>query len=229
MTCLAWPYDTLKPSGIAVNITARTTAGAANLDGGTQVVSGGPGIWRVSFQDISVHTAPMVLKARGLAAYAQGRLNTFTISLREWAGGSLPLPDGVDLTIYDAVPHSDDAFFSDGAGYVIANVIETTLTSSISAGATSLTLTIGEAGTIQPGMHFSISDALYCVSRVVYASATSATVYFFPSLRAAATAGDIVDFDNPRLCARLASDTELDLALIPPFFGKISPNFIEAF
>ena len=228
MTNLTWPYDTLKPGGMAVNITARTLTGAASLDGSSQITSGGPGIWRVTLENIPVATTAQVLKARAIAAYAQGRLNTFLIPLREWEGHLLPLPDGVDTTIYDPVPHSDGSYFSDGTGYAIANVIETTATSAAIVGATSLTLTIGEAGTISAGMHFSVGDTLYRVSRITYASDTSATLYFFPGLRAAVAAGDIIDFDNPRVAVRLATDTELDLALTAPFRGAISPNFVEA-
>ena len=91
------------------------------------------------------------------------------------------------------------------------------------AGAITLSLDIVIAGTIQPGNYLSINDRLYIVRK----TPTPTTVEIWPPLRAAVTAGDWVEFDNPTCRMRLASDQEMSVDFQRLRFGNATVSFIE--
>lgn len=153
----------------------------------------------------------------------EGRLNPIMIPLcRAWQ----PVPDGAADLYGGNTPHSDDTPFDDDTGYV-ESVIDVQLTAGIAKGATSASIAITLAGTIQPGQHFSIGQRLYRVKSVAYSSASAASITFTPPAREAASTGAQLEFDNPAGRFRLASDREMDLPLDGRRFSNPTVTFIE--
>lgn len=221
---IRWPDAVLAPRAVAFDIAPRTLSAPASVSGATQVVSSGAGIWKATFADIVVTEQQQVLAFRAISALLEGRLGSILVPLCRMYQ---PKPDNAEaLGLYDAVPHDDDAFFDDGTGYV-GRVIDVQLTGTIVKGATSASIAINVAGTIEPGQHFSLGERLYRLKSVNYTSATAATITFTPPAREAASAGDNLEFDDPVCRMRLASDEEMDLALDLRRYGSPTVNFVE--
>lgn len=223
MTIL-WPSQVLKPQHVGFDIVPRSLAGPTSVSGVTQVVASDAGIWRAVLSSILVRGREAIITYRAIATILEGRLTPILIPrCRAWQ----PVPDGaVDAGLYDEVPHSDDALFSDDSGYQ-STVIDVTLASGIAAYTTSASITIGYADTLMPGQDFSIGERMYRLKSVVYASATSAAITFRPQLREAAAAGARLEFDNPVCRMRLATDNEMALTLDLRRSAKPTVAFIE--
>lgn len=219
---IRWPVSVLPPRRVRFDIAPRSLATPANIYGVGQVVSQDAGIWRATLGDIYVRGRAAVVTFRGIAAMLDGRVGTILVPL---CRSYQPLPAGVALSPSD-VPHSDGAYFSDGVGYA-SSAMAVVTSGSASLRATSLSVTISYAGTIEPGQHFSIGERFYRVKGVQYTSGTTAVLSIRPPLREAVASGAILEFDDPVCRMRLASDTEMDLDLVMRREGNPSVNFIE--
>jgi hypothetical protein len=221
---LMWPDAVLRPQNVAFDLAPRTLAGPSSVSGFTQVVASDAGIWKAKFGSVVINRRQHVLAFRAIDALLEGRMTPILVPL---CRGYQPVPVGaVDAGLYSQVPHSDDAFFDDGSGYV-STVIEVTASADAAARAVSVPVDIGYAGEIEPGQHFSIGERLYRIRGITFASPTSATLSFRPPLREAVTAGDRLEFDNPVCRMRLASDDAMNLELQLRRFGSPSVEFIE--
>lgn len=220
---IRWPVHVLAPRTVSFDVAPRTLAGPSSISGATQVVSSSAGLWKATFADIVIAKEQHTLAWRAISALLEGRLGTILVPL---CRGYQPVPSGAD-NLYDAVPHSDDAFFSDDSGYV-GRVIDVQLTGAITKGATAATVSVGYADTLQPGQHFSLGERLYRLKSVKYTSDTAAAITFTPPAREAAGIGDYLEFDDPVVKMRLASDSEMDLSLDMRRFATPTVNFIEA-
>lgn len=221
---LRWPEKVLRPQGVAFDVAARSLTGGATIEGAAQVVSSAAGLWTATFERVSIRSRNQVLCARALSALLEGRTTPILVPT---CRGYQPVPAGaVTDGLYDAVPHSDETFFSDGSGYV-GGVIDVQLSSTIVAGATTGQIAVNYAGAIEPGQHFSIGERLYRVKSIEFSDATAATIKFWPPLREAASIGTRLEFDDPVCRMRLASDREFDLLLDGRRFGNPTVNFVE--
>lgn len=221
---IRWPVAVLVPRTVSFDVASRTLAGPSAASGFTQVSASSAGIWKATFADVRVATEQHALAWRAISALLEGRLGSILVPL---CRGYQPKPDGAEAAgLWDPVPHSDDAFFDDDTGYV-GRVIDVQLTSALVKGAVSADVTINVAGDIQPGQHFSLGERLYRIKSVTSTGATSATITFTPPAREAASAGDNLEFDDPVVRCRLASDTEMDLPLEMRRFASPTVNFIE--
>src|SRR5690606_29591421 len=128
--------------------------------------------------------------------------------------------------LYEPVPHSDDSPFSDGSEYQ-GGVIDVTLASNIPLRGTTAMIAIHVAHEIQPGQHFSIDERLYRIRTIEHLGEGAATITFRPPAREAAMIGARLEFDFPVCRMRLASDSEMDLALDYGRWSFPSLNFIE--
>lgn len=216
---LRWPCNVLQSRNIAADIASRSLAGPAAVSGVSQVVSSDAGIWKVTLGEIVIRKREHVLAFRAIANLLEGRLGTILVPLcRAYQ------PISADGSGYEAVPHSDDTFFSDGTGYV-GTVISVHTTSAAPVRAVSFTASVDSGHDIEPGQHFSIGEWLYRVR--TYDSETGAMT-FRPPLREAVSNGTELNFDDPVCRMRLATDSEMDLELSMRRFGSPSVNFIEA-
>lgn len=218
---ILWPCGLLKPRSVAFDIAPRSLAAPAAISGFGQVVSSDAGLWKVVFGAVDVRARNTVLAFRAIATLLDGRLNPVLVPFcRAWQ------PEVGTADQSDAVPHSDDAFFSDGTGYV-SGTIDAQASSSGAIGAVSLPVVFGWAVDVEPGQHFSIGERAYRIRTVTWAAELTATITFRPPLRDFVNAGDRLEFDEPVCRMRLASDGEMDLMLERHRFGSPTVNFIE--
>lgn len=221
---IRWPCDVLIARNVSFDIAPRTLAGPTSVSGKTQTVSTDAGIWKVTLGAIVIRDRQTRLAFRAFANLLEGRLNPILVPR---CRADQPVPSGaVAAGLYDQIPHSDDTLFDDDSGYS-QTVIDVEASSGASARAVSMAITINYAGTIEPGMDFSVGERMYRVRSVVYASASSATITFRPPLREAVSAGAVLNFDDPVCRMRLVSDDQMDLELQMRRFGSPTVQFVE--
>lgn len=219
-----WPLGVLSPRNPFFEIASRSLSGPPSVSGRTQVIASDAGIWKVTFDQVPVVDEQKVHAWRGICMLMEGRLNPILVP---YTRRYQPVPTGAEEAgLFDPVPHSDTAFFSDGSGYV-GQVIDVTLAGSVALRAVSATINVAYAGLLQPGQHFSIGERLYRLKTVVYVSEGSAAITFRPPLREPATSGTRLEFDNPVCRMKLASDAEMDLPLDYYLYGFPTVNFVE--
>lgn len=222
MATIRWPIKVLPARNVQFDIASRSLSGPASISGAVQVVSSDAGIWKATLDGIIVTGRQSILAWRGISNLLEGRLGKVLVPLCKGYQPFLPEWGG----LYTPVPHSDDAYFSDGAGYV-SQVIDVTLAGSVAARAVSANVNIGVADMLQPAQHFSLGERLYRLRTVTYTSDTTAAITFRPPLREAASLGDRLDFDDPVCRMRLASDSEMDLPLELNRTARPTVSFVE--
>jgi hypothetical protein len=210
---------------VAFDLAPRTLAAPASVSGITQVVATDAGIWKATYGDVLISKRDHVLMFRALGALLEGRLGSILVPLCYAYQPRVDTDPGAVPPFWE-VPHSDEAFFDDGSGYV-GTINSVTLVGALPARAIAGNITIAYGGTIEPGQHFSIGERLYRVRTVTYTDATHATITFRPPLREAASAGAVVDFDDPVCRMRLATDSAMDLELALHRFGQPTVTFLE--
>lgn len=225
MSVLEWPVHVLTPRTLAVDLAPRTLAGAASVNGNTQVVSSSAGLWSIAYGEIPVLDEDAIKCWRALVALLEGRLTPIRVTIsRMYQPAGSAEADGL---YGGGTPHSDGTLFSDGTGYV-ERVIDVQLTAGMAKGATSAAIAINYADEIEPGQHFSIGDRLYRIKSIVYTDTDRASITFTPPAREAASTGAQLEFDDPSCLMRLASDREMDLPLDFNRWAYPSVTFIEA-
>lgn len=217
---IRWPVAVLPPRHVMFDIASRTLAGPASVSGRTQVAASDAGVWKATFGNVLVRGADAVLTFRAIANLLEGRLGSILVPL---CRGYQPV---LAAELYEPVPHDDDALFDDDSGYV-GSTVEAELASGAAARAVSATIDIAYGGILQPGQHFSIGERLYRLRTVVYSGESTAAITFRPPLRESASAGTRLEFDEPVVRMRLASDAEMDLELQLRRFGNPTVSFIE--
>ncbi|MFU0504113.1 hypothetical protein [Pseudaminobacter sp. NGMCC 1.201702] len=216
---IRWPRAVLRPQNPSFDIAPRSLAAPASVSGATQVVSSDAGIWKATFGSVIIRDRQHVLAWRAIANLLEGRLGSILVPV---CRGYQPVPEG-SKPLYEPVPHSDDAFFDDGTGYV-GRVIDVVTVGSMALRAVSGTVAVNYAGTIEPGQHFSVGERLY---RVRSFNPDTGAITFRPPLREAVPSGTNIEFDEPVVRMRLATDGEMDLPLDLGRFAFPSVNFIE--
>lgn len=203
-------------------------SGGMSINGFEQIVSPLSERWRwsVSVSITRPHHARglrmFLTKARGRLNYVRVRVCDLYRTYRSEMGATPHHVDGQSL------PHSDDAYFSDGAGYRYATGT-TLLTAAASAGASSLVIDPGFVPI--PGTLFSINDWLYVITDVddpvdLDNPGTERTIHFRPGLREAAAIEDELNFDAVCLW-QLATDEEGQATLSGGRRGVATLNFVE--
>nr|WP_275448477.1 hypothetical protein [Mesorhizobium sp. IRAMC:0171] len=217
----------MRPRDVLFEVSPRTLAAPASVSGATQTVASDAGLWKATYSNLIIRERNHVLAFRAIANLLEGRLGSIVIPL---CRAYQPLPDGFTSTetaaLLDGVPHWDDAPFGDDSEYE-GGTMSVELSSGISARAVSANIVVNYGGTIEPGQHFSIGERLYRVRTITYTTPTTAAITFRPPLREAAAAGAILDFDDPVVRVRLASDDAMDLDLSGRRFANPSVSFIE--
>lgn len=187
-------------------IDVRGQSGSESVKGNGQVVYGSQPRW-VATLDFSLMKRNRVMVWQAIVAKMRGRVNLLRINICD---PFQPTDAEVGLTVSEAalaesgIPHSDDAFFDDDAGYTQSPTLPGV---AAALGATSITLDatpINDA--LQPGHLFSVSDWLYRVTGI--SGTEAARVYEFePPLRRAMVATDVLDL-RPSVIVAFDSDAE---------------------
>ena len=227
---LVWPTELLsaqanRPPFLAV----RTMAGATSINGRTQIAATDAGIWVYELGGIAVTDRDTLLTWRAIAVLLEGRLRAIDVPVEGYEGLAAPYEDGLNWpALLAPVPHDDDSFHDDGAGYA-GWIADVTLAADAALRATSITVTVGYAPTLQPGQLFSVDHAVKGPRwyQVRTWDADTNTLTFRPPLREAATSGDRLEFDRPTCRMRLASDDAMAMALRPPVVSLPTVRFVE--
>lgn len=218
---IRWPWSVLPPRNLSVDIAPRSLAGPTSVSGKTQVVSSDAGLWTLALEQVPVVSDDAIKTFRAIATLLEGRLNLIVVPISRFYQPVYPNADALGL--YDAVPHSDGTTFSDGTGYV-GGSIKVTAAHDAAIRATSLGVLVAYGGDIQPGQHFSIDERLY---RIRTFDPVSGAMTFRPPLREAVTTGTELNFDDPVVRCRLASDAEMNLPLDLGRWSFPDVKFIE--
>lgn len=221
-------------AGVAVapGQTAESVAPLTRSDGG--------GFWTCSMSDISLSGA------RGLTGTDRQKISTLLWrAVRNICDGGVenivvprndarfrPWPVGLTQDVAN-IPHDDDAYFSDGAGYYQSAIEIICATAALRA--TTLVIRINAGSSLLGGESFSINHPsmgwrLYEVRTVVMDEDDPAagTITIRPPLREATTDSNPMEFDRPRCTMRLANTSSMDLTVQTWTFNTASVQFIEA-
>ena len=227
-----WPISVLEPQTTEIMLAPRTLAGSASLSGRTQVGATDAGVWTAKYTGFFVYGREQVITWRAIEAYLEGRLFEIDVPLYEYEFDFAPIEDGLDWrALLTSVPHSDGAYFSDGAGYSIGEITDIVASASAALRATSMTLTVTYGPTLQPGMIFELTHATKGPRwyQVRTFDADSGAVTFRPPLREAVASGDRLKFTRPKCRMRLTTDDAMRLQLQPGGpHGFPDVNFVEA-
>lgn len=222
-TVITWPRTTLVPRECNLDIEPQGVAGPPSLSGFRQTVSSPAAAWRIRYVGINVHRPALVLLWRALAARMEGRAARIVLPVHD-RRELRPFPDGEGPI--DPLPHSDGTYFSDGTGYD-QTVINVRLAAALALRDTTASVLLYHAGTIQPGMHFSIGERLYRVTAVTPGEGIAATIEFLPPARESAGPGAVLEFEYPVCRVRLAAENGMSLALAVGRHGMASVDFFE--
>lgn len=226
MTTLRWPCDVLRPQNVAFDIAPRTLAAPASVSGITQVVATDAGIWKATYGDVLISKRDQVLMFRTISTLLEGRLGSILVPLCYAYQPKVNVVGPGEDPLTAALPHSDEAFFSDRSGYV-GGINSVWLSAALPARGISADIVINYGGLIEAGQHFSIGERLYRIRTINYTDATHATITFRPPLREAVPAFTFLDFDDPVCRMRLATDNAMDLELALHRFAQPTVLFME--
>lgn len=229
---LLWPIGVLRPKeSTRPHLGPRSMAGAAALSGAAQVTASDAGRWFYSLRGFPVVTRAKLLCWEAIEAYLDGALNEIDVPLHDHEIQYSPIATDLDWqTLLTAVPHSDDAFFSDGSGYAIGELTDIVASAAAALRATSMTVTVTYGPELHPGQIFELTHATrgprwYKVR--TYDSATGALT-FRPPLREAVASGERLKFTNPKCRMRLTSDDAMMLSQDTALHAFPDVSFVEA-
>jgi hypothetical protein len=198
---ITWPFDDLKPRDIGIYPCASPIGGGIALTGKEPVIDSGVGYWRIVLGAIPVKNRTNILIWRSLEAQAEGRGRTFAIPIYD--GKRAPWPD------------------------IPGGAIDAESVSDVQAGATTIQIFPIDIGDISVGMHFSVADRLYRITRVDGESSLF-DCQIWPSVREAFPAGMTLEFRRPLCRVRLASDDGMSLELDQHKRAEATVEFVEA-
>jgi hypothetical protein len=218
---ITWPLNILTPNAVSFIPNFRNTGGSPSLSGASQMIGSAAGLWEASLVSVGLRNAAHVVLWESIEINLEGRLNPILVPIME--GKRQPFGAAGP---YGSIPHSDDAFFSDGTGYYQPAIVAT-LGADLARGATTAVIKVTYGRALQPRDYFSIGDRLYRIKSVEEVDGTLQTVKFWPRAREAALNGAIVEFDHPHCKMRLKTDTEMAVDKDLSKFASPTIQFVE--
>lgn len=216
-----WPVLTLKPADILVDPLPRNTRGGAGVvHGESQIVASDAGYWIATLADVVIRTEAQRLEFKKMQLIMEGGLTPILLQLR---GADQPIPGGT-FDLWVPWPQGDELFFGSGGVNIDlaadADREEVTL---------SLTITPNPRELVE-GMQFSFGAGgeLHRIKKINSQSDIAASIVVWPPLRADWPAGTGLEFENPKLLARLASDNGASLMLRQWKRARCNLDFVEA-
>jgi hypothetical protein len=219
-----WPSDALPFRAHAPNLAPVSVSGGRSLAGVERIRQIDAGLWTFRM-DIRIHQQPQIRLVRALSAMAQGRYGVFRICVGDCGRGPGAMPD---YALPDAaVPHADDAEFSDGAPYEGETAVAR-LAYAASVRAVQIYVILETAvANPEPGQFLTLDDGLHVIAAAEALGYGWHRLSVEPPLRAAVAASTRVIFDRPTGLFQLAKDDGLALALDLQRFGSLSVDFVE--
>lgn len=223
-----WPPALRPGEGASYNLRGQVVAGPVSLAGRSQVTMIDTGYWVATLPIALLDAGNDIRVFRALRALLDGggahvRVPFFDAGQAPW-----PAAGGAAANAVGSVTFSDGATFSDGSGFFQA-AITVELGADAAAGATEITVTVINAGTITGGEIFSLGERAHTIASVRSVSGSTQVWAIRPRLRKAHAAGEALDFDNPVCRMRPLSEQEMDLAFGRLWRAKPQVGFVEAF
>lgn len=202
----------------------------------TTDASGG-GFWINENDEVNLREPRHVRLWRTIEEYLQGGAQPIVVPMCDRRHYPAPLDDDGNPITGGAggIPHSDGTLHSDGTGYAQA-IVDVELASGGLLRETEITINIRRAGSIRPGMFFSIRHdtwhwRLYRIRSIVEAYTGTGdlmTISFGPGLREDTPGGTRLEFDTPKCLMKLQSEDSMALSIRERRFASPSWRFVEA-
>lgn len=232
-----YDFTALPPRRITVDLVGSSIEGGRALSGATQAISfSGGGFWRVDYPQLVVRKPWQHRYWKWLRNYLAGGVNPIIVPI--WTDYVAPFGSG---HAQHGIPHSDDSFFSDDAGYESGG-IEANLTGTAPLHATSIALHMTTGRRLEAGDSFSIEHPTmgwryYSIVSVdtpiptdPAGDDTDYTLTIVPPLREATTSGTVVEFYRPKCTMRLMPGTSLAWdTSTTPWLSEPDISFCESF
>lgn len=218
---LAWD-PRIAPRDISFNLRGQTVRGPATLTGQSQVAAIDAGYWEAFLSRIDAAGPTNVLAYRSMRAKMGGGANHALVPCFDPDQAPWPVAGGPAANRI-IVPWSGPTYFTGGVGFGEL-AIKVALASALAVGSTVIDVTVTTAGTIYPGMRFSIVDRLYEIVEKI----TSTKWRIGPAARAVAAVGTSLNFDRPVCRMQLADEMSGDLSLQYGRIGAPDMRFVEA-
>jgi len=222
-----WPANLRISDRSDPMLMANTRSGGIALNGDEQIISTGSRIWQWQMQ-VPIYNAGHMRALRVVLAQLDGRFgyvrtricDQYRISRRNM--GAYP--------IRGSVPHSDDAYFSDGSGYDLSGGTAYPINDS-SPGQSQFQIDYGPDVPMSAGIFISIKGWLYLITAIddpanLDDPGTVRNIHVSPPLRSAIGSDDEILWDAAPIW-RLASDGEGQAFLRVGKFGVVTINLTE--
>jgi hypothetical protein len=224
---LVFPTRLFGPTSLQARLVGQAITGGVSLSGEAQFAdASGGGRWVIDFGETALWTREKVLAWRRFLAAADGGAQSLIV----------PLADRRHQPVSNPYAGTDtfglDTYVSDVTAWTAEEVTFVT-TADAALGATSITGTFTAPKALLGGEHFSRLHAtqgwrLYRSTRVTAGGAgtsDSTTIQFRPPLREAIASGSSLNFESPRLVARVDGDLSETVSMLK--FGKATARFVE--
>jgi hypothetical protein len=220
------PWNRLVEGDHDWNITGNTMGAGQTTVASVDVRSDGGGFWMASLNNSRLRDASDTRLWRAIRQVINGGVTPLIVPCRDTAFA--PFPAGFPG---DSVPHSDDSFFDDGAGYY-QPLIDVTNSGGAALRATSMVVDLNDCADLQGGEVFSIQHStfnwrLYEIATVDQTGSV-ATITFNPPLREAVADGERLEFDRPRCTMKLVNAAAMNLNVTTYPFPLAGVKFVES-
>jgi hypothetical protein len=193
----------------------------------------GGGLWVMTASLIVPQDDALLGAFRALRMLAKGGVRAMIVPRNEAAYGVAPWPviNGVVVTGYGSVAHSDNALFDDGSGYAQPAIVVQTV-GEAALRDVSLTMHFIAGSPLRGGEVFSIEHPtanwrMYEVTTVTIDDNGDSVVTFEPPLREAVDDATAVEFDLPRCLMRCTTPDALGLEITTDPFARPNLGFVE--
>jgi hypothetical protein len=221
-----WPRQLFRPAEETWRLANVSSMGPPSVSGITQTVASGAGFWTCEQREISLSSRDQIRAWRAWEALLDGGATQFILPMCDRRYGPVPITGGGSL------PHSDDTYFSDDAGYLSggSEVVAEAAGGGPGPGPTVLTVAASAGVNFRGGEHFSIDHTtkgarLYRTVRIN----DDGTIEIRPPLREPIPDGTYLDFVNPRCTMKLSNPQQFAATLRMNRFAKTTATFVEAF
>lgn len=208
-TIIDIPPSLMKLNASDLEINVRGRSGGTSSTGVDHVIYGSQPRWEGKVS-LLLPRKQDVLSWRALYSKIKGRVNLFRFRIVDPHGPQIQGETGLisQSNNNPTVPHSDDAYFSDGSGYAYEPTLS--LSSVLAVGTTQITIDASPIGdALQVGHYFSIDDWTYRVVGM-YGTESAREYHFEPPLRRAASSGS-----SMKIWAEIIAGFEIDLPANP--------------
>ena len=211
MSNYQWPREALSPRKVTCQPVPGTIGGGVSITGLEQVIASDAGYWRIVLDEIPIAGVQRKRLWNAMAVRLQGRLNLCDVPIYDDAA-PWPVVGGIPVEAY-YTPHSDGSTLSDGGEYETDSIVATSVGGAV-AGSSSIVINMAAGSALGAGISFSwqgaVKNRLYRIMDITSLLETQFTCSIWPPVRETILNGDALNFNNPVLTCRLATDTEID-------------------